>query len=205
MRILVTESRIGESAEVIREAEDRDHEVLRCQPIDDEVMPCLGLTGDASCPIDDGVDVVIDVHPARDGRLTPRELCVVCSVKCDVPVVVAGNSPVGHAATETSLDGALNTAEHLVGDNAGRLPPYLVAERARMELADLGHDDACVTVSYVDHEGIFDVVVGLSTPVSVVEEAALDAALIPLFAETMRQHRFGDVIYIDQIHGDKAG
>jgi hypothetical protein len=97
MRILVAESHIGESDELIREAEDRDHVVVRCQPVDAHVTPCLPLAGEGTCPMDDGVDVVIE----------------------------------------------------------------------------------------------------LSDPVNVIEEAALDAVVLPMFAEAMRQHRFGDVVYVD--------
>jgi hypothetical protein len=200
MRILVSESHIGESAEIIRAAEERDHVVLRCQPVDDEVAPCLGLAADAACPLEDVVDAVIDVHPASDGRLSPRELCLLCSIRHDVPIVVAGSSPIGDAATETTTAAAVMTAERLVCDNDGRLPAYAVAQRARRELLALGHERPHVWVSYVDHEGIFDVVVGLSMPISVVDEAALDATLIPLFAEAMHEHRFGDVIYEGGAH-----
>jgi hypothetical protein len=194
MRMLVLESHPGESADFIAAAENADHQVLRCQPVDGEVVPCLGIVGDAGCPFDGRVDVAVDIHPSG-ASITPRELGLLCAEASEVPIVVAGTSPIGQAATEVAADDALAIVERTVRDNDARVPAYAVARRVANELRALGHDKTGVWVGYSDHDGVFDVLVDLAEPADVVDQAALDAAVLPLFVQAMREHRFGDVVY----------
>ena len=45
MRVLVTEDQIGSSKEAIDSLESAGHDVVRCQPHDGTVRPCIGLGG----------------------------------------------------------------------------------------------------------------------------------------------------------------
>lgn len=193
MRILVVESHIGESDELISEAEEQGHEVVRCQPVDETVLPCVGIDGDSDCPFDGRVDVAIDVHPGPRG-FAPREIGLLCAEQAGIPLVVAGASPLGASATETTAAGALPAAERLARDADDRLPEYAVERAVRRELESIGRGGEPVDVTYEDHDGVFDVVVA-GVELGPIEQAALDAAVLPLFAEAMRRQRFGDTIY----------
>ena len=195
MRMLVLESHLGESADFIAAAENANHEVLRCQPVDGDVLPCLGIIGDAGCPFDGRVDVAVDIHPSG-AAITPREIGVLCAEASEVPIVVAGTSPIGEAATEVAAEDALGVVERTVRDNDARVPAYAVARRVVSELRAMGHDNPGVSVGYSDHDGVFDVIVGLEEPADVVDRAAVDAAILPLYAQAIREHRFGDVVYL---------
>jgi hypothetical protein len=192
--MLVLESHIGESAEFIAEAESNDHDVLRCQPADGEALPCVGLIGETGCPFDGRVDIAVDIHP-EGATITPREIGLLCAEASEVPILVAGTSPLGAAATEVTRDDALAVAERMVRDNDSRVPPYAVARRVRRELRALGRHSSGVRVGYTDHDGVFDVLVDLAQPIDVVDRAALDAAILPLFGQAMREWRFGDIVY----------
>ncbi|MEP7054967.1 MAG: hypothetical protein ABI912_06935 [Actinomycetota bacterium] len=193
MRMLVLEAHPGESDDVLLEAADRGHEVFRCQPVDGQVLPCNGLVGESGCPFDDRIDVAIDVHLGTRG-LTPRELGLLCAEQSGIPIVVAGKSPIGESAPETTLADVVIAAERLFMAADMRLPLYALERSVRGELANLGRRTAPVWVSYEDHDGVFDVVVE-GDGIGPVEQAALDAALLPMFAEAMVQRRFGDTVY----------
>jgi hypothetical protein len=193
MRILVLESHAGESDDIVRELDDRGDQVVRCQPMVGQVWPCSGGVSDSGCPFDHTVDVAIDVHPDTLG-LAPRELGLLCAEQAGIPIVVAGSSPLGDCATETTADGAIAVAERLVRYTDGRVPVYVLERVVRREFEQFGRREQPAWVYYDEHDGVFDVVVE-TTEVDVVARAALDAALIPLFSDAMRRHTFGDVVH----------
>lgn len=193
MRMLIVEATAGESDDVIADARERGHEVFRCQPSVETVLPCVGVADVAPCPFDGLIDVAIDVHPQSNG-LEPRELGLLCAEVAGVPLVVAGHSPVDESASETTVEAAVSAAERAVVDNDLRVPTYALERAARRVLSDLGDLMPPVWASYEEHDGVFDVVIETDA-LGPIEQAAVDAALLPMFADAMRHGRFGDVVY----------
>lgn len=87
MRVLVIEDEIGTSTQVLDAVCGGGHEVLRCQPLDGQATPCLGLSG-GSCPFDGDVDAVIDVRAAGHSEANLRELGAECARRMGVDVLL---------------------------------------------------------------------------------------------------------------------
>jgi len=64
--------------------------VLRCHEPDEATFPCNALIAGRCCPLDMGVDVVLDMRarPVNPPSLT--EFGAVCGLHAGVPLVVAG-------------------------------------------------------------------------------------------------------------------
>ena len=101
MRILLTESDVGESGAASRTLEAAGHEVLRCVEPGAASFPCSGLsTGD--CPIDGRVDVAVTVRSEPHAGPTERETGVVCALRHRVPVVVSSVGEADPLATSST-------------------------------------------------------------------------------------------------------
>lgn len=107
MRVLVIEDGIGSSTDLILDLAEAGHRVVRCQPVRRTVEPCAGLTG-AACPLDEPVDVTVQVHDGADD-ITMRELGVVCAGRAGIPIVNAGRALSRVATVSTTADRVLGT------------------------------------------------------------------------------------------------
>lgn len=104
MRVLVVEDTIGSSTDLVLDLVEAGHQVVRCQPIGADVVPCAGLAAPhGSCPLDAPVHVVVQVHD-RVEELTMRELGVVCAGRAGIPIVNVGRSHSRAATISTPPD-----------------------------------------------------------------------------------------------------
>jgi hypothetical protein len=90
MDVLVTESDPGAADHAIARLEAAGHRVQRCHEQGSRAFPCAGLSG--TCPLEGGIDVVLDVRARTRSWPTPLEDGVSCALRQRVPVVVAGRS-----------------------------------------------------------------------------------------------------------------
>lgn len=94
--------------------EKAGHEIRRCFANRWPSFPCVGLTADGTCPLDDRtIDVVVDVRQHPWPRPTPRESGVLCALRDNIPLVVAGRTAFHpyDGWTQVSLDGIEGIAE----------------------------------------------------------------------------------------------
>lgn len=104
MRVLVVEDSIGSSIDIVLDLVEAGHRVVRCQPIGAELNPCAGLSAaGANCPLDDPVDVVVQVHDGSED-LTLRELGVVCAGRKGIPIVNVGRARSRVATVSTTAE-----------------------------------------------------------------------------------------------------
>lgn len=76
--------------------------VLECHEQDGPTFPCVGLAG-GTCPLDQGVEVVLAVRARPLPQPTRREAVITCALREGVPLVVAGATvlnPFGDHAAE---------------------------------------------------------------------------------------------------------
>lgn len=90
MRILVTETDRHRSNAVGAQLEHDGHTVVRCRDQNDRAFPCRELVEPGTCPVEDGVDMVVTVRSHPYPRPTAREDGVVCALRRHIPLVVAG-------------------------------------------------------------------------------------------------------------------
>lgn len=67
-----------------------DRDVSRCHEPGEAAFPCNALIEGRRCPLDDGVDVVLDVRARPVSPPSIDEFGVVCALHAGVPLVVAG-------------------------------------------------------------------------------------------------------------------
>jgi hypothetical protein len=118
--VLLLESHPGvgdASARVLAEA---GHRIHRCHHAGDAGYACVGMTGDAPCPIDGHVDAAVVVRAPGSEAPTPHEDGVRCAVRSHVPVVEVGEKDgdpyagwVTLRSEERSLSAACTTAVQL--------------------------------------------------------------------------------------------
>jgi hypothetical protein len=195
MRILLTETRAGDSATIERIARYRGVEIARCQPTIGHVTPCISLCRGVACPLDDHVDAVIDVHADGTDALSTRELGVVCAMRAGLPIVVVGDNPLDGAATQSSQDAAVDEAMRLVRLAADRPTTQEISRRVTAALLDAGSGHHVNWVGYVDWPGGFDVIIELSHALTTDARDRLDVALMPMFWRAIEDGRFGRLIY----------
>lgn len=170
MRILVTEDRLGGSNEAVADLVAAGHDVVRCQPANGHVSPCVGLAG-GECPLSHPVDVAVAVHSGVSGvAIVAREFGIVCAGHDHVPLVSVAaqrdNPLPGHPVTTAhSLVAAVERVA------AGELRPSgrELAGVVRNTLAGTGDtlsSSAPVVVSYADGPVSYDVVVHLPIQIS---------------------------------------
>ncbi|MFI7700614.1 hypothetical protein [Nonomuraea sp. NPDC049480] len=102
MRILMTESDPSGGAVAGALLALEGHEVAYCHPpgAPASTAPCAGMALEGHCPLADGdVDLLVDVRLAP-GPFTLREAGVMCALRAQVPVLVAGPTPSGTALDE---------------------------------------------------------------------------------------------------------
>lgn len=104
MRVLVVEDSIGSSVDIVLDLVEAGHRVVRCQPIGAEINPCVGLsTTGGACPLDDPVDIVVQVHDGPED-LKLRELGVVCAGRHGIPIVNVGRARSRVATVSITVD-----------------------------------------------------------------------------------------------------
>jgi hypothetical protein len=95
MRILLTEQRPGDAAEVAARLGAAGHELTYCHGPRDGQAWCSQLGPDGRCPLaEEHVSVVVDARATNDPP-TVRELGALCALRHGTAVVVAGPSPAG--------------------------------------------------------------------------------------------------------------
>ncbi|TMR92414.1 hypothetical protein [Nonomuraea basaltis] len=102
MRILMTESDPSGGAVAGALLALEGHEVAYCHPpgAAASAAPCAGMVPGGRCPLADGdMDLLVDVRLAP-GPFTLREAGVMCALRAQVPVLVAGPTPSGTALDE---------------------------------------------------------------------------------------------------------
>lgn len=115
MRVLVVEDTVGNSVDVVLDLVEAGYEVLRCQPLGGEVVPCFGLSGDGTCPLHEPADAVVQVHDRAD-PLTLRELGVLCGGRAKLPIINVGHS-------RSTIATRWTTPEQLLDDLASIADP----------------------------------------------------------------------------------
>jgi hypothetical protein len=65
-------------------------EVLRCHEPGEPAFPCNAFRPGRTCPVDAGFDVVVTVRARPSSSVEPGEIGVVCALRANRPVVVAG-------------------------------------------------------------------------------------------------------------------
>jgi hypothetical protein len=95
-------------------------EVLRCHEPGEPAFPCNAFIPGRRCPLSDGFDVVLTAR-ARPSRTTePGELGIICGLRADRPLVVAGvnaHNPFSQVATTVVAEGgdAAKACRHAAG------------------------------------------------------------------------------------------
>ena len=87
MRVLVVEAEIGQSIGEMIDLIAEGDEVVRCQPVGASVQPCVGLAGVAPCPLEHGIDLVVDVRDVDTTDYTERERGLLCARAAGIPTV----------------------------------------------------------------------------------------------------------------------
>jgi len=111
MRILVVEDTLGESIDTILDLVDAGHQVVRCQPVGGEVEPCAALAGPGPCPLNEPVDVVVDVRTGEEFEL--RELGALCAARDGATVVSIGHVPPPMRSIRTTRTDLVETVASL--------------------------------------------------------------------------------------------
>lgn len=181
MRVLVTEDEIGGSKEAIASLESAGHDIVRCQPHDGTVRPCVGLGG-GECPLSEPVDVAVAVHSeASGGELVARGFGIVCAGRAGVPLVSINSSMANPLpGYPTTLGASVVEAVARVAARETRPSVNELAEVARQALAateDALTDDQIVEVTYVEGPASYDVLVELPVTVSPQGRGLVEAGL----------------------------
>jgi hypothetical protein len=90
LNVLVLESEVGAADEARRELEEAGHHVVGCHKRGEDAFPCAGLHDERHCPLDEVVDVALDVCPRPRSQPAPREDGVACALRQHIPLVIAG-------------------------------------------------------------------------------------------------------------------
>lgn len=64
--------------------------VLRCHDPGEPSFPCNALVPGRDCPVDAGIDLVVDMRARPVNPPSPDELGALCAIHAGVPLVVAG-------------------------------------------------------------------------------------------------------------------
>ena len=64
--------------------------VLRCHDAGAPTFPCNALRPGGVCPVEAGVEVVVDIRARPSATPDPNEFGVVCAVRDRIPLVVGG-------------------------------------------------------------------------------------------------------------------
>ena len=137
LNVLVLESERGASDAVRGELQRAGHTVLRCHEPGTAAFPCNALAYGTRCPLDNVVDVAVDIRPRPRSQPAPLEDGVRCALQHHVPVVVVGSdmlNPFAEFATEI-----VGPSADVVGacERAAEAPlrePTLAASRALQEV-----------------------------------------------------------------------
>src|SRR3954451_3675984 len=76
--------------------------VLRCHEPGAPPFPCNAFIEGRTCPLDQGIDVVLTARARPSRAMEPSEFGVVCALRAGYPLVVAGattGSPFGTVAS----------------------------------------------------------------------------------------------------------
>jgi hypothetical protein len=101
-------------------------EVLRCHEPGEPPFPCNAFRPGRSCPVDEGFDVVVTVRARPSRQVEPAEVGVVCALRANRPVVVAGVGGAGPfetvaAARVPDRGDVVSTSEDVVSASRERL------------------------------------------------------------------------------------
>jgi hypothetical protein len=90
------------------------HEVSRCQEPGTPAFPCRALQPGGTCPLDQGVELVVTSRARPAATPTAHEMGVICALHNQIPLVVTGISRNGPftpwATTVVPADGDLAAA-----------------------------------------------------------------------------------------------
>jgi hypothetical protein len=188
MRVLVVESDRHSADKAITDLQAAGHHVVRCHEVDLPAFPCNALRDQRTCPIDhpDSVDVVLDYRAHPHPRPTPFEDGVSCSLRHQVPLVVAGTSALNPFDNWTTAiagdDDIVEACERAVALPVERLAAPARAEvRRRLRSQPSVAEQSDVTV-YRAH-GQLDAIVHLPD-----EAEELDGELAVAVAAVLRAH-----------------
>jgi hypothetical protein len=109
------------------------HGVLRCHEPGEPSFPCNALIEGRTCPLDVGFDVAITIRARTRPMPEPGEFGMVCAVRQQVPVVVAGPG-----ATDAFRPWAWRVVES--GGDAVSACEQVVAEHR--DIVDLREDES---------------------------------------------------------------
>lgn len=204
MRVLVVESDRYSADKAVTDLQAAGHQVARCHEVDLPAFPCNALCDQGTCPIEDqrGVDVVLDYRAHPYPRPTPFEDGVSCSLRHNVPLVVAGTSALNPFHRWTS---AIAADDDIVDacERAATQPLERLAAPARAEVRrrlDRHPDAKEVDVTVFRTNGQLDAIIHLPDQIGEVE-----SELAVAVAGILRAHdRFTSCVNVS-IQRDNSG
>ncbi|MEY2420202.1 MAG: hypothetical protein QOI95_269 [Acidimicrobiaceae bacterium] len=95
-------------------------EVLRCHEPGEPAFPCNAFIPGRRCPLSDGFDVALTARARPSKTTEPGELGVICALRSNRPLVVAGvsaHNPFSQVAAAVVADGgdAAKACRHAAG------------------------------------------------------------------------------------------
>lgn len=132
MKVLLVESSPGVAEQVSDDLTRAGMHVVRCHesPEDHE---CRALDPEARCPIDEGVDVALDVRAHGDDRATAAEQPVVCAARARLPLVVAGRGANPFSRWSSAQVDPVQAVEACTAVMEGPLPRHREAVRRALD------------------------------------------------------------------------
>lgn len=137
--VLVVESDRRAAGDAARALIEAGHRVHRCVEVDAPAFPCRGVDEPAACPLEQPIDVVLDVRGHPWPTPTGGEAGAACALRRRVPLVVAGKTalqPFGErvrALVDDRDPGAIVAVCEGVADEP--LPVHSDLARAALEIA----------------------------------------------------------------------
>ena len=108
LNLLILESHPGAADRATAQLEAEGHHVHRCHEADGAAFPCVGVSGEHECPIDQQVDVALLVRRGVGPSPTPFEDGVPCALRAGIPVVEDGTDLLDpyheHITTRVGVD-----------------------------------------------------------------------------------------------------
>jgi hypothetical protein len=156
LNVLVLESEVGAADEARQELEAAGHHVVGCHQRGEDAFPCAALRDGKQCPLDEVVDVALDVRPRPRSQPAPREDGVACALRQHVPLVIAGPAVLNPYLeyAQSTINRTYDVVEACERAATAPLRDHTVAAaRALREVLDRRHVDTTPLVAVRRRDG----------------------------------------------------